>query len=114
MTRIIVMMAKRRPYTLVYAVEVKRHLRAIDAKFHSLIREAIEEQLLFEPGVETHNRKLLRLPAAFAATWEIRFGPDNRFRVFHDIVDEEHEVQILAIGIKDGNRLFVGKEEIEL
>jgi mRNA-degrading endonuclease RelE of RelBE toxin-antitoxin system len=108
------MMAKRRPYTLVYAVEVKQHLRAVDARFHSLIREVIEEQLLFEPGLETRNRKPLRQPAAFAATWEIRFGPDNLFRVLYDIVEEKREVQILVIGVKDGNRLFVGKEEIEL
>jgi mRNA-degrading endonuclease RelE of RelBE toxin-antitoxin system len=108
------MMAKRRPYTLVYAVEVKQHLRAVDARFHSLIREVIEEQFLFEPGLETRNRKPLRQPAAFAVTWEIRFGPDNLFRVLYDIVEEKREVQILVIGVKDGNRLFVGKEEIEL
>jgi hypothetical protein len=60
------MTAKPRPYSLVYAVEVKRHLRAIDAEFHSLIREAIEERLLFEPGLETRDRKPLRQPAAFA------------------------------------------------
>jgi mRNA-degrading endonuclease RelE of RelBE toxin-antitoxin system len=114
MTRIIVIMAKQRPYTLVYAEETKRHVRAIDSKFHSLIREAIEEQLLHEPGVETRNRKPLRPPAAFSATWEIRFGPDNRFRVFYDILEEEREVQILAIGVKRSNRLIIGGEEIEL
>lgn len=52
-----------------------------EAKFHSLIREKIEERLQFEPGKESRNRKPLRQPAPFEATWEISFGPDNCFRV---------------------------------
>jgi hypothetical protein len=78
-------MARRRPYTLIYARGVTKHLKWIDAKYDRLIREQMEEQLLFEPGVETTNRKPLRQPAPFAAQWEIRFGPNNRFRVLYDI-----------------------------
>ncbi len=103
----------RQPYTLIYPPDVKRHLRAVDAKYHALIREKIEEQLLFEPALETTNRKPLRQPAAFAAQWELRFGPDNRFRVLYDIREAEHEVHILAIGVKDRDRLIVGGEEID-
>ncbi len=66
------------------------------------------------PGVETRNRKPLRPPAPFAAQWEIRFGPDNRFRVLYDIDEAERAVQIVAIGEKDGNRLIVGGEEVAL
>ena len=107
-------MARRRRYSLVYAVEVKQHLRSIEAKYHSLIREAIEEQLFYEPNVETRNRKPLMQPASFDSTWQIRFGPDNRFRVLYDIDQEERKVHILAIGVKAGHRLVVGGEEIEL
>jgi len=105
---------RRQPYTLVYARAVTDHLKSIDAKYDSLIREKIEEQLLFEPNVETRNRKPLRQPAPFAAQWEIRFGPENRFRVLYDIDAEQHAVQIVAIGEKQGNRLVVGSEEVEL
>jgi mRNA-degrading endonuclease RelE of RelBE toxin-antitoxin system len=71
-----------------------------------------KSQLQFQPNVETKNRKPLRQPAPFAAQWEIRFGPHNRFRVLYDI-DEEHRVlQIVAIGEKVGNRLIVGGEEV--
>lgn len=77
MARIITIMAKRQAYTLAFAAEVTQHLRAIEAKYHSLIQEKIGEQLRFTPLVETTNRKPLRQPAPFAATWEIRFGPDN-------------------------------------
>jgi hypothetical protein len=49
-----------------------------------------------------------------AATWEIRFGPDNCFRVLYGIDEERHEVQIQAIGVKEGNRLLVAGGEVEL
>jgi hypothetical protein len=62
---------------------------------------------------ETRNRKPLQPRAAFSATWEIRFGPDNRFRVLYDIVEGERAVQILAIGVKRSNRLVIGGEEID-
>jgi len=67
-----------------------------------------------EPGKETRNRKPLRQPAPFEATWEIRFGPDNRFRVLYGIDEESREVQIQAIAVKEGNRLLVAGGEVEL
>jgi hypothetical protein len=106
-------MAKKSPFALVYADEVKGHLRAIETKYHSLIRSEIEGQLLSEPEVETRNRKLLKGPIAFGADWELRFGPDNRFRVFYQVDADTHEVRILAIGVKDRDRLFIAGEEFE-
>jgi mRNA-degrading endonuclease RelE of RelBE toxin-antitoxin system len=114
MDRIMTIMARRKPYTLIYARGVTKHLKSIDAKYDGLIREKLEEQLLFEPSVETRNRKPLRQPAPFAAQWEIRFGPNNRLRVLYDIDEEQHTVQIVAIGEKEGNCLFVGGEEVGL
>ena len=113
MTRILAIMVRRQPYSLVYDPEVRQHLQAIDSKYHSLIRGKIEEQLLFEADVETTNRKPLRQPALLAAEWEIRFGPDNRFRVFYDIDHELREVQILTVGEKDRERLLIGGKEVE-
>ena len=98
----------------VYARWVTGHLRAIDSKYDRLIRDKIEEQLRFQPGLETKNRKPLRQPAAFGAQWEIRFGPDNRFRVLYDINEEQRTVEILAVGVKEGNRLIIGEEELTL
>ena len=114
MARIITMTGRRQPYTLAFASAVSQHLRAIDAKYRALIREKIGEQLRFEPGAETKNRKPLRQPAALGATWEIRFGPDNRFRVLYDIDEEARVVQIMAIGEKQRERLFMGGEEVQL
>ena len=44
MVIIMTIMVRRQPYTLVYAnVSVKQHLRTIETKHHSLIRETIDE-----------------------------------------------------------------------
>jgi mRNA-degrading endonuclease RelE of RelBE toxin-antitoxin system len=104
-------MAKRPPYALVYAPQVRGHLRAIHRKFHRLIRDTIEEQLSFDPDAPTTNRKPLREPLA-GATWELRLGPGNRFRVFYEVDPEVREVRVLAVGVKERGRLLIGGEEV--
>lgn len=107
-------MAARKTFNLFYASAVKEHLRAIEPKYYSLIRQKIEEQLFYEPDVETENRKMLIVPNVIEATWEIRFGPNNRYRVFYAVDRTAQEVHILAIGVKVGDSLRIGREEIEL
>jgi hypothetical protein len=106
-------MARRQPFTLVYADEVKDHLRAIEAKYHSVIQSGIETQLVHEPDVETRNRKPLKRPIAFGADWELRLGPDNRFRVFYQVNIESREVRVLAVGVKERSCLYFGGEEFQ-
>ena len=106
-------MAKKHPFALVYADEVKPHLRAIEPKYHSVIQSEIEAQLLHEPDVETRNRKPLKRPIAFGADWELRLGTDNRFRVFYQVNVKSREVRVLAVGVKERNRLLFGGEEFE-
>lgn len=106
-------MSLKQPFALVYAPAVHDHLRAIDARYRLLIRTTIEDRLRFEPDRESRNRKPLRQPAVFDARWELRFGPGNRFRVFYEVDRENQEVRILAIGVKERNRLTVGGEEVE-
>jgi len=101
-------------FDLIYAPQVKTHLQAIERKYHSLIRRTIETQLQFEPNLETRSRKSLKRPAELEADWEIRLGPDNRFRVFYSVEQENRQVLILAIGIKRGDKLIIGREEINL
>jgi mRNA-degrading endonuclease RelE of RelBE toxin-antitoxin system len=107
-------MTRQAPYTFDYARGATEHLKFISVKYRRLIRESIAEQLQFEPNIKTKNRKPLRQPAPFNAAWEIRLGPNNRFRVLYDIDEKRRVVQILAIGEKEGNRLFVGGEEFTL
>jgi hypothetical protein len=107
-------MVRKRPYQIIYDADIPRQLHAIERKYHSLIRKMIEAQLTYDPNVETTNRKPLERPVMFAARWELRFGPSNRFRVYYRIKKEVHEVYILAIGIKIRDRLSIAGEEYEL
>ena len=106
-------MARKTQFAIAYDEEIKQHLRAIESKYHSLIRSRIEKQLRFEPEGATRNRKPLRQPAPFDPTWEPRLGTGNRFRVLYGVNHAQRQVQILAIGVKVGNRLLIAGEEIE-
>lgn len=101
-------------FEIIFAPEVSNHVKTIDKKHHSLIQQAIEGQLRFQPATETRNRKPLRQPAAFAAEWELRFGPSNHLRVLYKVDLEEKSVFVLAVGTKDRNKLFIGGQEVEL
>ncbi len=102
----------QQPFKLVYAPITKEHLRAIERKHHSLIRRSIETQLQFEPATETRNRKPLKRTIFFEADWELRCGPNNRFRVFYEVNWQGREVYILAIGEKRRNQLYIAGERI--
>jgi len=104
-------MAAGQEFFLIYTTSIERQLKLVEAKYHSLIRATLEEQLQYEPEVKTRNRKPLKKPMAFRAEWELRFGPANRFRVFYKV--QGHEVILLAFGEKEGNRLFIEGEELE-
>jgi mRNA-degrading endonuclease RelE of RelBE toxin-antitoxin system len=112
-TIIIVIIAKPPPFALAYGDEVKEHLRWIDAKYYSLIQSEIEVQLAFSLQIETRNRKPLERPVLFGAEWELRIGPDNRFRVFYTVETGIRKVRVVAVGIKEGNRILIGGKEVE-
>jgi mRNA-degrading endonuclease RelE of RelBE toxin-antitoxin system len=106
-------MRRQFEFSVTYAPETIDHLHAIDLKHHRALRRAIEESLGWNPIEPTRNRKPLEEPTPFSATWELRCGPMNRFRVFYEVNLEERTVSVLAIGVKEGNRLFVAGEEVE-
>ena len=107
-------MTQHPKFTLIFAPEALEHLDTIEHKHHGLIRKTIHEQLCYAPQKETRNRKPLEQPAPFWATWELRFGPKNCFRVFYEIDTATQSVSVLAVGLKKGNRLFIGRKEFEL
>ena len=95
-----------------YAPVVHEHLKTVDRSHLGGLREAIEEHLSFAPDRETRNKEPLeRVPGPFQATWELRCGPGNRFRVFYEVAPGQPEVWILAIGVKDHDRLYFGGKE---
>ena len=106
-------MAKRAKYTLTFAPKAIEHLDLIDSKHHGLLQRTISEQLKHTPTEETRNRKPLEQPAPFDASWELRCGPDHRFRVFYDVDSAAQAVWVLAVGMKDRSQLLIGGEEYE-
>ncbi len=106
-------MSSKQPFALLYPPLIKAHLQAIEPKYYSLVEKEIERHLRFEPDIETRNRKPLKRPLIKDAQWELRIGPANRFRVFYKVIRETRQVYILAIGVKMGNRLFIGGEEFK-
>jgi mRNA-degrading endonuclease RelE of RelBE toxin-antitoxin system len=104
-------MPRKPRFTLVFAPETLDHLKAIEPKHHPVIRKEVSEQLRYSADQVSRNRKPIEQPAPFGATWELRFGPGNRFRVFYEIESQDQAVWILAIGVKKRDRLFVGGEE---
>jgi mRNA-degrading endonuclease RelE of RelBE toxin-antitoxin system len=104
-------MVRSPEFTLIFAPQVIEHLDRIESKYHSLLRETIKKQLTHTPTEETRNRKPMESPAPFAATLELRCRRNNLFRVLYDVDSATTTVSILAIGIKDQNRLLIGDEE---
>jgi hypothetical protein len=70
----------------------------------------VDEQLVYQPTVETRNRKPMR-PNPLAP-WELRIG---NLRVYYDVeLEPEPVVFIRAVGIKQRNRVRIGSEVIDL
>lgn len=103
----------RQPFEIIFAPEVVGHLGFIRRREHPLLRDTIDRQLSFEPTLVSRNRKPLEQPAPFGATWELRLGPQNCFRVFYEVDAAARLVSVLAIAIKDRERLYVGGEEFK-
>jgi len=90
--------------------ETEEHLRVLTAREQSTVLDSVEEQLEHQPTVETRNRKPMRPNPV--APWELRIGDH---RVYYDVRDEpERIVYIRAVGIKERNRVRIGKEVILL
>src|SRR5262249_55002545 len=79
-------------------------------RHRAFVLRALRTALAHEPAKEARNRGLLALPAPFGAHWELRFGPQGRFRAFYTI--EGATVVVVAIGVKDRERLRIGHEEV--
>jgi mRNA-degrading endonuclease RelE of RelBE toxin-antitoxin system len=98
------------PYRIEYSPEAEEHLRFLTTRQRVTVLDGVDEQLTYQPTVESRNRKPMR-PNPLAP-WELRIG---KLRVYYDVEEEpEPLVSIRAVGIKDRNRVRIGKEVIEL
>lgn len=74
-----------------------------------IILNSIDKQLLYEPMVETRNKKLLRDNIFFR--WELCIG---KYRVFYNVNKNDRIVDITAVGYKVRNKLFIRRKEVEI
>jgi mRNA-degrading endonuclease RelE of RelBE toxin-antitoxin system len=87
--------------------EAQDHLRALPARQQRLVRDAIRASLVQQPTVTTRNR--FPMGPNPVAGWELRV---QALRVYYDV--EGDEVLVRAVGVKRGNRVFIGGEEADL
>ncbi len=98
------------PYRIEYSPDAEDHLRALTARQQSVVLDTVDKQLVHQPTVETRNRKPMRPNPV--APWELRI---SNLRVYYDVEEEpEAVVYIRAVGVKQRNRVRIGKEMIEL
>lgn len=97
-------------YEIQFAESANRQLKALKASDRALLVTRVEKLLCAEPLKATRNRKPLR-PNPIAP-WELRV---KNMRVFYDVSKGARNlVNVLAIGIKRGNKILIEREEIEL
>jgi mRNA-degrading endonuclease RelE of RelBE toxin-antitoxin system len=72
--------------------------------------DAVEDSLAFEPAKESRNRKRMD-ENSLETGFELRAGA---LRVYYDVDEGGKVVSVLAIGVKDRDRVLIGGEEIKL
>lgn len=89
--------------------DAERQLLMCGGHDRAVIIDAVKKQLRYEPAVPTRHRKHLKDNPL--ATWELRVG---KFRVFYNVDDVRVVVVVVAIGVKEHNRLLIDGQEIHL
>jgi len=75
-----------------------------------MVLKAMHAQLLHEPTTPTRNRKPMRPNPV--APWELRVGD---LRVYYQVQETpERVVQILAVGIKRRNQVWIEQKAVPL
>ena len=88
-------------YQIEYSDAAIEHLKVLTARQQRIVLDAVDQQLQYEPLVETRNRKLME-PNSLA-TWELRV--DN-LRVYYNVEgDNIYILYIQAVGVKIRNRV---------
>jgi mRNA-degrading endonuclease RelE of RelBE toxin-antitoxin system len=88
-------------YDIGYTEDALEDLRYFRKHEQNIIIDGIDEQLSYEPTVETRNRKRMRLNDK--AEWELRLG---NYRVLYNVGVQVRIVEIQRIGEKRGNAFF--------
>jgi mRNA-degrading endonuclease RelE of RelBE toxin-antitoxin system len=96
-------------YAVRFTPQAAEHLRSLRRFDQVRLRDPIVRHLTDRPTDETRNKK--ELESESLGTRELRVGD---FRVFYDVAQDNNEVVIVAIGVKEHDRLFIAGEEVDL
>ncbi len=85
-------------------------MRYLTVRQQVIVLDTVDEQLMYQPTIETKNRKPMR-PNPLAL-WELRIGD---LRVYYDVEEEpEAVVYINAVGVKERNQVRIAGEVYDL
>ncbi|UBF28127.1 addiction module toxin RelE [Kovacikia minuta CCNUW1] len=97
-------------YRIEYSFDAEEHLTFLTVRQQAIILNAVDEQLMYQPTIETKNRKPMR--PNLLSLWELRIGD---LRVYYDVEEEpEQLVYINAVGIKERNKVRIAGEIYDL
>jgi mRNA-degrading endonuclease RelE of RelBE toxin-antitoxin system len=88
-------------YQIQYSQDAVQDLKFFRKSDQQRILEGIEQQLRYEPTIETRNRKPMR--ANPVAEWELRLGA---FRVLYNVEETVSIVDVQRVAEKQGNAFF--------
>lgn len=95
-------------YQIIYIPVANRHLLGLAVRQQRIVHDAVNEQLTYQPAVETTNRKRRKQPNLLA-DWELKIG---NLRVYYNVEEANAIVLVRAIGTKKGNLVKIGKQVI--
>jgi len=96
-------------YEIEYTRSALEDLSGFKKREQQIIFSTVDEQLAWQPTLETRNRKPLR--PNDLSQWELRIG---QYRVFYDVDAIVRIVAIKAIGKKKHNQLYIRGRKFEL
>jgi mRNA-degrading endonuclease RelE of RelBE toxin-antitoxin system len=98
-------------YSIEYSPDAIKHIRKLPADRRAMVVDQLEERLTYEPTVPARHRKRMDPDKKFfVAPWELRLGD---VRVYYAVEEETKKVIVLAVGIKQREKLFIGGREVE-
>ncbi len=98
-------------YTFEYTKDAIEHIRKLPADRRAAIMDQLEEGLAHQPTARARNRKPMHPDRKlYVAPWELRLGD---LRVYYAVEDAPKKVIVMAVGIKERERLFIGGLEVE-
>lgn len=96
-------------FVIRFSEDARTHIRQLSASERKQVLDRVRVRLENEPSRGTRHLKLLR-PNPLAQ-YELRVGA---LRLFFEVDQERAQVMVLAIGRKEGDRLWIGGKEVKL